>query len=422
MCDLKSISNPSKNMENIKIDNCLFKTIGFMDCASGFQEALSSNSFQRKSFDDSTQYFLKNSYHAEFLNIMFCSDDSGVEIFSKKVNYQIKINKRENDVTLSNIDVYIFNNTHQNTKTSIFALTYKPSVNNLGEVSDISNDLKNHNCEIHFDTKTQLLKDFISEHIFFGNKFSDGKTSLEQYSGNRFKNYLVIDFEKDLIDRDQLLYELGTSSMLGTIENDTIHAPSTSYVKTILENKISCFKNYECLTLLDSFTVIGTNNYDENHVHTHSTWNDIYFSIYIFNLYVKCSLQIFLNDFTSNPMVKRKEFQEFYNKYYFRKISYNFLPNEIFKRISDSLEIEDDLDFIETKLETLASQVNEKQQKQQEFLLLCLSVIALLETPLHIEGIREIIGIRNMTIYNSIVYPVLVLTLVVLLISRYRKK
>ena len=170
MCDLKSISNPSKNMENIKIDNCLFKTIGFMDCASGFQEALSSNSFHKKSFDDSTQYFLKNSYHAEFLNIMFCSDDSGVEIFSKKVNYQIKINKRENDVTLSNIDVYIFNNTHQNTKTSIFALTYKPSVNNLGEVSDISNDLKNHNCEIHFDTKTQLLKDFISEHVFFGNK------------------------------------------------------------------------------------------------------------------------------------------------------------------------------------------------------------------------------------------------------------
>ena len=70
---------------------------------------------------------------------------------------------------------------------------------------------------------------------------------------------------------------------------------------------------------------------------------------------------------TSDAMVKRKEFQEFYNKYYFKKISYNFLPNEIFKRISDSLEIQEDLDFIENKLETLASQINEKQQKQQEF-------------------------------------------------------
>ena len=86
------------------------------------------------------------------------------------------------------------------------------------------------------------------------------------------------------------------------------------------------------------------------------------------------------------------------------------------------MEIEDDLDYIENKLETLASQVNEKQQKQQEFLLLCLSVIALLETPLHIEGIREIIGIRNMVIYNSLVYPILVLTIVILLMSKYRRK
>ena len=138
--------------------------------------------------------------------------------------------------------------------------------------------------------------------------------------------------------------------------------------------------------------------------------------------YLKCSLQILLNDFTSDAMVKRKEFQEFYNKYYFKKISYNFLPNEIFKRISDSLEIQEDLDFIENKLETLASQINEKQQKQQEFLLLCISVIALLETPLHVDGIRQIIGINNMVIYNSLVYPILVLTLVILLITRYRRK
>ena len=112
------------------------------------------------------------------------------------------------------------------------------------------------------------MKEFISEYLFFGNKFSENNTSLEQYSGSRFKNYLVIDFEDKSVDRDQLLYELGTSSMLGTIQGNTIHAPSDSYVIGVLENKISCFKNYECLTLLDSFTVIGANNYDEKHLHT----------------------------------------------------------------------------------------------------------------------------------------------------------
>ena len=90
--------------------------------------------------------------------------------------------------------------------------------------------------------------------------------------------------------------------------------------------------------------------------------------------------------------------------------------------MSNSLEIEEDIKFIQNRLDTLAIQVNEKQQKQQEFLLLCISVIALLETPLHIEGIREIIGINNMVIYNSLVYPSLIMFIVIIVILRYRRK
>jgi hypothetical protein len=340
----------------------------------------------------------------------------------KKLDYKISITKRGNNVLVKSIEVFFFNNTFENTKTAIYAISYEPVTNSLEEISNISNDLKNHDCEILFESKTMLLEYFISENLFFGKKPSIGNSSLEQYAGSRFKNYLVVDFENENFDRDHLLYELGTSSKIGTISENTIEAPSSSYINKVLENKISCFNNYECLTLLNSFTVVGTKNYDINHVHTHSTWNDIYFSIYIFNLYVKCSLQILLNDFTSDAMSKRREFQEFYNKYYFKKISYNFLPNEIFKRISDSLEIEEDLEFIQNRLETLATQVNEKQQKQQEFLLFCISVIALLETPLHIEGIREIIGIENLSIYNSLVYPILILTLAITFIFKSRKK
>ena len=416
-----SISSNEK-ISKIKIQNCLFKTIGFMNCDKSFYDGLIENNFVKKKYDSDTINFLEKSYHSEYLSVMFSQKDSSVDIFSKEINYEIEIDGRENNVTMTNIDLYIFNNSSENTKISLFSITYKPSDLTLGEISNISNDLKNHDCEIFYNSNSLLLKEFISKNIFFGNKFAENNTSLELYSGFRFKNYLVVDFDDSSVDRNNLLYELGTSSILGTIQDNTINAPSDSYVNHILENKISCFKNYECLTLLDSFTVIGTNNYDQDHIYTHNTWNDIYFSIYIFNLYVKCSLQIILNDFTSDAITKRKEFLEFYNKYFFRKISYNFLPNEIFKRISDSLEIDDDLEYVDNKLETLASQVNEKQQKQQEFLLLCISVIALLETPLHIEGIREIIGIRNMIIYNSLVYPILVLSLVILLISRYRRK
>tara|TARA_Y100000589_G_C26578181_1_gene397290 strand:+ start:53 stop:469 length:417 start_codon:yes stop_codon:yes gene_type:complete len=136
---------------------------------------------------------------------------------------------------------------------------------------------------------------------------------------------------------------------------------------------------------------------------------------------MKSSLQILSNDFSGSPMERRRTFQKFYNKYFFNKISFNFLPNEIHKGIKNGLEIQDDLEFISDRLETLAIQVNEKQQKQQESLLLVISIIALLETPLHLEGIRNIIGINNEIIYNSIVYILLVITVISFLFIKIRQ-
>ena len=67
-------------------------------------------------------------------------------------------------------------------------------------------------------------------------------------------------------------------------------------------------------------------------------------------------------------------------------------------------------------------QVNERQQNQLGYLLACISVIALLETPLHIEGIRNIIGLENIMIYNSISYFVLISVVVLFLVIKIRKK
>ena len=129
-----------------------------------------------------------------------------------------------------------------------------------------------------------------------------------------------------------------------------------------------------------------------------------------------------MNDFTSDPIKKRKEFNYIFNKYFLKKISYNFLPNELNQGISNSLELDDDIVFIRSRLDTLAREINEKQQSKQQFLLLCLSVIALLETPLHIDGIREIIGINNLLIYNSSVYPSLIVLLILLVFLKFKEK
>ena len=410
-------------MQNTKVNHSIFKTIGFLDYDLNFLDHIKNNNYIKKTFSQDTYNFLQNSYHSEYLNIMFSSSNEyGVNRYIKELNYEIEICNIDTKILLNSIELFLFNDSYKPDQTAIFSLDYLSDNITISDMSNISFSLKNHNCEIIYANEKMLLKDFISKFLFLGNNIFSNNSSLDQYAGSKFKHYLILDFESNNYNRDNLLFELGTSSKIGSVEGNSLESPSSDYLSKILVNKISCFKNYECLALLNSFTVVGANNYDRNLEHAHSSWNDIYFSIYIYNLYLKSTLQILSNDFTKDSMKKRYEFQKFYNKYFYKKISYNFLPNEIYKGIIKSLEIDEDLDYVQDKLETLSSQVNEKQQNQLGYLLACISVIALLETPLHIDGIRKIIGIENMIIYNSVTYIILIVIVITFLISKIRKK
>lgn len=402
----------------MKIDNTLYKTIGFLNYTNSERKSIRKD-FTPNVLDENDKNFLNQSYHSEFLNIMF--DNNNVERLYKDLDYEIEIDSISTKLILNKIELFIFHEEDKKDRTAIFSLSYNLDNITLENLSDISNALNRYNTEITYQDKNYLLKEFISKMLLNNKRFYEENSPSEQYAGSRFKNYLIIDLEHEKDARNNLLYEIGTCSKIGTIDTNDLNSPSKSYQERILENKISCFNNYEALAILDSFTVIGTGNYTKEEIYTHKTWNEVYFSIYLFNLYMKCSLQILSNDFSSSPMKRRKTFQKFYNKYFFNKISFNFLPNEMHQGIKNGLEIQDDLEFISDRLETLAVQVNEKQQKQQESLLLIISVIALLETPLHLDGIREIIGINNEVIYNSIVYALLVITVISFLLIKIRQ-
>jgi len=411
-------------MQKTKINHIIIKNIGFLNYDKSFRSNVEKDSsFLNKNFDDETYNFLNNSYHSEYINIMFPTlDNQGINRFVKELNFEIEICDIQTTVLLNNIELFIFNDSYRSEQTALFSLDYLIENATLEDISNISFSLKLHDCEIIYNKEKMLLKDFISKFLLFDINFYNDNSSLQQYAGSKFKQYLVIDFEHSVANRDNLLFELGTSSKIGSVDDGLLEAPSANYLDKVLKNKISCFNNYECLTLLDSFTVLGTNNYNRDVVYSHLGWNDIYFSIYIYSIYMKSTLQILSNDFSKDSLVKRYEFQNFYNKYYRKKISYNFLPNEIYSGIINSLEIDEDLNYVQEKLETLAVQVNERQQNQLGYLLACISVIALLETPLHIEGIRNIIGLENIMIYNSISYFILISVVVVFLVIKIRKK
>jgi hypothetical protein len=161
-----------------------------------------------------------------------------------------------------------------------------------------------------------------------------------------------------------------------------------------MKNKVSAFANYEGLALLDSFTVIGHENYvefaDNNpNYYSHHTWNRIYFGIYVYNLFVRYSLFKFNAQFLSNPVKYRDKFQDYLNHYNFKHIAFNFLPNLIFDKIRVALGIEDEIETFEKRLGNLAASIQEQQEKRQAFLLTIISVISAFDAA---ESILESVG------------------------------
>ncbi len=407
----------------MKVQHTLCKSIGFIDYHAHYFEELISNGFEIYQFSDETIQFLEKSYLREFLNLNFKSKDGFKNVLTREINHTITLKEFEHQITINSISIYVFHGEYDKLDTAIFSVDYSPLENDIVAISEITSALRLQSCLVEFESQTLTYLEYISSKILKLNQLYDNDSALAGYSGLKFKSYLILDFENyNSAKADELLYEIGTGTKVGLVAQREKHGPSEMLINDVLRNKISAFNNYACLPLLDSFTAIGSENYSSENVYTQSTWSDIYFSLYIFNLYVKSSLQILINDFKIKPLEKRKHFQDFYNRYYFKKISYNFLPNLIFSGISNGLEIEDDLSYLENKINSLATKINERQQNQQEFLLLIISALALLETPLHLDGIKDIIGIKNATIYNSSVYAILVLTVGVSLIKNYKRK
>jgi hypothetical protein len=134
-------------------------------------------------------------------------------------------------------------------------------------------------------------------------------------------------------------------------------------------------------------TVIGQGNMSRINDHTkesktviaYNSWNKTYFSIYIFNLFIKYNLFRLNTEFLKDPVGYRNEFQDFVNQYNYPQISFNFLPNLINQNIRQGLEIQTDLESFENRLSKLADQIQEEQEKRQALLLGFISVLSALD-------------------------------------------
>jgi len=371
--------------------------------------------FKQKSAKDiadaveKTKTNYKNTYYSEFRDFMFTGKDrrdidgyqkAQIRTFQRHKIAQTEFHfqrynsdaKKMVDFTLpmvsSTQEIYLFPG-----EIGIFSLNLIAQEDTLEHLSDLINQARSFESLVGQTGQTMPFQEWVSKEILCGIPLVGENLALDEYSGSKFKVYSVIDMpppsEATSYNREHLLYEIGTSSPIGVVGKEHRLQPSEDFYDQLMDQKISAFRNYDGLALLDSFTVIGHGNYtslnDEHEVYIpHHTWNRVYFAIYVYNLFVRYSLFKFNAQFLSNPVKYRDEFQDFLNHYNFKHISFNFLPNLIFDRIRAALHIEEEIETFEKRLGSLATSIQEQQEKRQAFLLTVISVISAIDA---VEGI-----------------------------------
>ncbi|MFM8960722.1 MAG: hypothetical protein ACKOKH_10725 [Bacteroidota bacterium] len=351
--------------------------------------------------------FYKDTYYKEFASLMFTgeAEREPMRALQRLETFDLILQKQEKKIKVQCTcqELFLFAN-----ETGILSLTISPESLDFESISDIIFCLRSFDSEVLYDNQEPKLHAFISE-ILLDNivKLRGDHVQADEYSGSKFKIYTIINTKESddgtLYGRDELVYEIGTGSRIGEMQSNGINAPTQVYYDEIMKNSIKVFRNYTGLALLDSFTVIGQDVYQEREVNSYkfNTYNRVYFSIYIYNLYLRYNIFRFNSIFHLDPVKTRDDFQQFLNQYNYSHISFNFLPNIFYKKIHQALDIDDEVAQFEKRLVGLATRLQEQQEKRQATLLGLISAVTTLSSAGDImnllEGFRGNLGWTAMT-------------------------
>jgi hypothetical protein len=176
------------------------------------------------------------------------------------------------------------------------------------------------------------------------------------------------------------------------------------------------------LPLFDSFTTVGYNLLNGNEGQQkgkYNTFSNMYFRIYLYNLFLKYNLFRYNSKINADSVKTRDEFEGFLNTYNISHISYNFLPNLIYHGLRKGLQIDNELRQFQDRINRISQAIQEIQQKRSNLLLGIVSVLASISSVgpifIFIEKFRNNLLLNPFTFYFiigiiaiSIALPILI--------------
>ena len=170
------------------------------------------------------------------------------------------------------------------------------------------------------------------------------------------------------------------------------------------------------LPLFDTFTTVGFGILSNDF--SHITYNETYFRIYLFNLFIKYNLYRYNSDMRLDSVKTRNQFEKFLNNYNISTISYNFLPNLIFEKHRKSMLVEEELAKFEERINRISQSIQEDQQNRMNTLIgivgLFTSIGSVDPAIALLENARETIALQMAPFYTLVILLLIIIAIPVL--------
>jgi 3-dehydroquinate dehydratase len=422
--------------QSLKVNNSIIRISGIFE--SDLNSA-SERKFKEAGYIDETikdQQFHKNYWYPEFRDIFFRKEnkETAARILVKSCNEKVTFLRRNHEkevvkktqTTINNKEVYLFpNGLH------FFSISFDTTGLSLVDISDLTLSIRNFTAELEGYKESEWVK-WVENEVIAGIKIYstwDQKTiPVDEYSGSKFKLYSVVDLEpNDSINQqviDELLYDIGCVAKIGSAGGKEYFSPSESYYNLLLKDKISAFNNYAMLPLFDTFTTVGFGILSNDF--SHITYNETYFRIYLFNLFIKYNLYRYNSDMHLDSVKTRNQFEKFLNNYNISTISYNFLPNLIFEKHRKSMLVEEELAKFEERINRISQSIQEDQQNRMNTLIgivgLFTSIGSVEPAIALLENARETIALQMEPFYTLVILLLIIIALPILMYLFPEKK
>ena len=376
--------------------------------------------------------FLENFFSPQFLaNALPLNDKNifykGVNSYTKTINspYTFQHIGISHTVKIVYLDLFTFSN-----DTMIYAIKFDLSNLPLEIIPIFNKKIRGFDIE-----KNSVLADLF---FMLNNCSKVSKSNISNTSdyfhlvvnGNILKSYLMLSENFEYTEdygRKELLLDLATVSKIGTAskKSNTKDQFAPNYADQLLnENLISIYKNWTAVTIYDSFVYIQEK--DERGLNVFQ-WEYLYFRfIYINSFFVKNYLSEINTEFRKEKYNKQltDTFIQFDKTYNLQKISFNFLPNLIYKNLNKGFQIEKEMEQLHLAIEN-ENIKNERQENQRlNNVLLVITLFTLISVLKDwFDWLADYIRFEGIILYSITLSPfVIILIIIVIYMLKHREK